>query len=166
MIKTWYFSYSAFWLTGQWGRAIGLPPLATLLNGTLFPPNSGGDLRSDAHQSQIVGGDADVDHNQIIGGDTIKLLGGYIPLPPPPPGFGIPDYRDGCFSDSWWFFQGNGSVLDRLCWCVYRWSCCSDRTYSWISYKSAICGLRVIRLLLLHTAWCIERLLLLKKFLI
>ena len=33
-----------------------------------FSPNSGGDLRSDAHQSQIIGGDADVDHTQIIGG--------------------------------------------------------------------------------------------------
>ena len=48
-----------------------------------FPPNSGGDLRSDAHQRQIVGEDADVDHTQIIGGDTVKLLGGYIiPIPP------------------------------------------------------------------------------------
>ena len=28
-------------------------------------------------------GDADVDHSQTIGGDTAKLLGGYIP-----PGFG------------------------------------------------------------------------------
>ena len=55
-------------------------------NGTLFSPNSGenpkkslhqkwnifpnssGHLRSDAHQSQIIGGDADVDHNQTIGG--------------------------------------------------------------------------------------------------
>ena len=31
-------------------------------------PNSSGDLRSDAHQSQIIGGDTDVDHTQIIGG--------------------------------------------------------------------------------------------------
>ena len=30
-------------------------------------------------------GDADVDHTQIIGGDSVKLLGGYIPHPPPPP---------------------------------------------------------------------------------
>ena len=29
-------------------------------------------------QMQIVGRDADEDHTQIIGGDTIKLLGGYI----------------------------------------------------------------------------------------
>ena len=48
-----------------------------------FSPNSGGDLRTDAHQSQIIGGDADVDHTQIIGGDTVKLLGGYIPSIPP-----------------------------------------------------------------------------------
>ena len=47
-----------------------------------FPPNSSRHLRSDAHQSQIIGGDADVDHTQTIGGDTAKLLGGYIPHPP------------------------------------------------------------------------------------
>ena len=41
-----------------------------------------GDLRSDAHQSQIIGGDTVEDRTQIIGGDTVKLLGGYIP-----PGF-------------------------------------------------------------------------------
>ena len=34
------------------------------------------DLRSDAHQSQIIGGDADEDHTQIVGGYTLKLLGG------------------------------------------------------------------------------------------
>ena len=39
-IKTWCFPYSAFWLTGQWGKGYSLPapppPLATLLNGILF----------------------------------------------------------------------------------------------------------------------------------
>ena len=45
-----------------------------------FSPNSGGDLRSEAHQSQIIGGDADVDHTQIIGGI----------YPPIPPGFRHP----------------------------------------------------------------------------
>ena len=30
---------------------------------------------------QIIGGDADVYHSQTIGGDTAKLLGGYIPHP-------------------------------------------------------------------------------------
>ena len=54
-----------------------------------FSPNSSGHLRSDAHQNQIIGGDANVDHTQTIGGDTVKLLGGYIP---PPPGFGTPDF--------------------------------------------------------------------------
>ena len=44
-------------------------------NGTLFLST---DLRSDAHQSQIIGGDADEDHAQIVGGYTVKLLGGYI----------------------------------------------------------------------------------------
>ena len=34
----------------------------------LFSPNSSGDLSSDARQSQIIGGDADVDYTQIIGG--------------------------------------------------------------------------------------------------
>ena len=43
-----------------------------------FSTNSSGDLRSDARQSQFIGGDADEDHIQIIGGDTI------------PPGFRHP----------------------------------------------------------------------------
>ena len=50
-----------------------------------FSLTSSGDLRSDAHPSQIIGGDADEDHTQIIGGDTVKLFGGYIP-----PGFRHP----------------------------------------------------------------------------
>ena len=44
----------------------------------VFSPNSSRDLRSDAHQSQIIGGDADEDHTQIIAGDIS------------PPGFGTP----------------------------------------------------------------------------
>ena len=51
-------------------------------NGTLFSANSSGDLRSDAYQSQIIGGDADEGHIQIIEWDTVKILGIYIP-----PGF-------------------------------------------------------------------------------
>ena len=47
-----------------------------------FPSNSSEDLRSDAHQSQIIWGEADVDHTQIIGGDTVKIFGGYIPPSP------------------------------------------------------------------------------------
>ena len=43
-----------------------------------FSPNSGGDLRSNAHQSQIIGGDADVDHTQIIRGYS-QIIGGFIP---------------------------------------------------------------------------------------
>ena len=46
----------------------------------VFFPNSSGNLRSDAHQSQIIGGDADEDHTQIIGGD----------ISPHPLGFGTP----------------------------------------------------------------------------
>ena len=53
-----------------------------------FPPNLSGDLLSDAHQSQTIGGEADVDHTQIIGGDAVKIFGGYIALSPP--GFGTP----------------------------------------------------------------------------
>ena len=43
-----------------------------------FPPNSSEDQRSDAAQSQIIGGDADADHTQIIGGNIF----------PHPPGLG------------------------------------------------------------------------------
>ena len=45
----------------------------------LSSPNSGEDLRSNAHQSQIIGEDADEDHTKFIGGDTVKLLGGIYP---------------------------------------------------------------------------------------
>ena len=48
-----------------------------------FFPNSSGNLRSDAHHSQIIGGAADVDHTQTIGGDTVKLLRGIYPSHPP-----------------------------------------------------------------------------------
>ena len=44
-----------------------------------FSPNSSGDLHSDAHRSQIFEGDADENHTQIIGGDTVKLLEGIYP---------------------------------------------------------------------------------------
>ena len=39
-----------------------------------FSPNSSRDLCSDAHQSQIIRGDADEDHTQIIGGDISPLV--------------------------------------------------------------------------------------------
>ena len=48
-------------------------------NGTLFLST---DLRSDAHQNQIIGGDVDEDHTQTVGGYTAKLLGGCIPPSP------------------------------------------------------------------------------------
>ena len=55
-------------------------------NGTRFSPNSITDLRSDAHQSQINGGDADEDHTQIVGGVYSQIIGGiYSPIIP---GFG------------------------------------------------------------------------------
>ena len=55
-------------------------------NGTLFCPNSNEDLRSDAHQNQIIGRDADVDHTQTIGGIQSNYWGGDIS----PPGFDTP----------------------------------------------------------------------------
>ena len=51
-----------------------------------FSPISSGHLRSDAHQSQTIGADADLDHIQTIGGDTVKLLKDISP-PPIPFGF-------------------------------------------------------------------------------
>ena len=45
-----------------------------------FSRNSSGDLRSDAYQSQIIEGDADEDHTQIIGEDIS------------PPGIGTPAF--------------------------------------------------------------------------
>ena len=45
--------------------------------GHLFSPNSSTDLRSDAHQSQIIGGDADEDHTQIDGGYSQIILSGF-----------------------------------------------------------------------------------------
>ena len=57
---------------------------------TFFSPNSSTNLRSDPHQSQIIGGDADENHTQIVGGYTVKLLGGIL-YPPSPPGIGTTD---------------------------------------------------------------------------
>ena len=51
-----------------------------------FFPISSTDLRSDAHQTQIIGGDADEDHTQILGGIYSQIIGGDIS--PFPPGFG------------------------------------------------------------------------------
>ena len=50
---------------------------------TFFSLNSSVDLRSDAHQSQIIGRDADEDHTWIIGGGYSLIIGGNIsPMPP------------------------------------------------------------------------------------
>ena len=54
-------------------------------NGTLFSPKSSGDLRLDAHQTQIIGGDADEDHTQVIGGIQSNYWGDIST-----PGFGTP----------------------------------------------------------------------------
>ena len=58
----------------------------------LFSPNSSTDLRSDAHQSQIIGGDADDDHTQMLGGYS-QIIAGDISLSSPP-GFGTIAQRD------------------------------------------------------------------------
>ena len=44
-----------------------------------FSPNSSGGLRSHAHKSQIIGGDAVEDYYQVIERDTVKLMGGIYP---------------------------------------------------------------------------------------
>ena len=53
-------------------------------NGTLFSPISSGHLRSDAHQSQTIGRNAGVDHNQNIGGGRYSQIteGDTSPHPP------------------------------------------------------------------------------------
>ena len=55
-----------------------------------FSPNLRRHLRSDAHQSQIIRRDADVDHTQTIGGIQPNYWGIY---PPIPPGFRYPCLR-------------------------------------------------------------------------
>ena len=57
--------------------------------GKLCSPNCRGDLRSNAHQSQIFWGDADADYTQIIGGYS-QIIGGCISPFPPPSGFDTP----------------------------------------------------------------------------
>ena len=57
--------------------------------GKLCSLNCSGDLRSNAYQSQIIGWMQMQTILKIIGGDTVKSLGGYI-FPSPPPGFGTP----------------------------------------------------------------------------
>ena len=51
-------------------------------NGTLFSPKSTEDLRSDAHQSEIIEGYADEDHTQIIGGIQSNYWGDISPQLP------------------------------------------------------------------------------------
>ena len=58
-----------------------------------FPSNSSGHLRSDAHQSQIIWGEADVDHTQIIGGGYSQNI--WRIYPPIPLGFGTPAQGQG-----------------------------------------------------------------------
>ena len=82
-----------------------------------FSPNSSGDLRSDAHQSQIIGGDADEDHTQIMGGIQSNYWGGYGP--PSRPGFGTPGYKkNGCsvFSSASLFPRNLVIYSTGLCW--------------------------------------------------
>ena len=64
-------------------------------SGTLFSPISSGHLRSDAYQSQTIGADADLDHIQTIGWDTVKLLKDISP--PSPSSFDTSDFRPAPF---------------------------------------------------------------------
>ena len=58
-------------------------------NGTLFSPRIQVDTYAQMHtRVKLLGGDADVDHTQTIGGDTAKLLGSIYP--PISPGFRHP----------------------------------------------------------------------------
>ena len=52
-------------------------------SGTLFSPNSSGRPTLRCTLESNYWGDADVDHTQTIGGDTVKLLGGIYPPHPP-----------------------------------------------------------------------------------
>ena len=58
-------------------------------NGTLFFPEFKWTPMLRRTPASNYWGDADVDHTQTIGEDTVKLFGRYIP-PSPPPGFGTP----------------------------------------------------------------------------
>ena len=51
-------------------------------NGTLFSPKSTGDLRSDAHQSEIIEREADEDRIQIFGGIQSNYWGDISPQLP------------------------------------------------------------------------------------
>ena len=62
-------------------------------NGTLFSPTSSTDLRSDAHHSQIIGGDAEEDRTQIVGGG---IQSGGIQKNSSPLGFGTPTPDSHC----------------------------------------------------------------------
>ena len=56
-----------------------------------FSPNSGGNLRSDAHRSQIFGGVAQMKTILKLLGGCSQIIGGiYLPIPP---GFGIPAFK-------------------------------------------------------------------------
>ena len=57
--------------------------------GKICSPNCGGDLRSNAHQSQIIGGMQMQTLLKLLGEDTVKLMGGYL-SPSPLRGFDTP----------------------------------------------------------------------------
>ena len=50
--------------------------------GNICSPNCSEDLSSNAHQSQIIGGMQIQTLLKLLGGDTVKLLGGIYPHPP------------------------------------------------------------------------------------
>ena len=78
----------------------------------LFFPNLSGHLRADAHQSQIIGGDADVDHHtQTIGGGYSQFI---------PTGFQHPWLQcwtselEGCYFCLQWIYRSPlGTILEK-----------------------------------------------------
>ena len=67
----------------------------------------------DAHRSQIIGGDADEDHTQIIGGMQPNYWGDI-----PPPGFGTPVYAQQLVGSN--FAKNRENVKRELCLNVFN----------------------------------------------
>ena len=91
-----------------------------------FPPISSRHLRSDAHQSQTIGVDADLDHIQTIRGDAVKLLKDISP--PSLSGFGIsgfcpaPFMNLGCNEEK----LTVADYIEMTMGCYYDVKCCKN----------------------------------------
>ena len=94
-IKTWYFPYSAFWLTGQWGKSYSPPAppppgYATEWN-TFFPEFRWRPARRCTPESNYWRGCRCKPYSNYWGGYS-QIIGGIYP-PIHPPGFGTPDFN-------------------------------------------------------------------------